>query len=155
MIAFFNIHFSIPYHIRLLRPFWAVMTPVRTVMASKQYLRLRLRHPRNRRPTVDVRPTPVTVRRAPLRRTSLSHISKLEPWKILYSDVLAWPESQRPGQAAQYRPSQSQATSLASLGPWLWLGIFQAKNLGSGHGFWPTFNRIFWAPPDVPSRRTK
>src|ERR1700734_1621843 len=43
------------------------------------------------------------------------------------SDVLAWPESQKPGQAKQNRPGQSQAMSLAYLGLWLWLESSQAK----------------------------
>ena len=50
----------------VIRPFWAVMTAVHTVRALKKYLRLRLRHPCNCRPTVCVRPIPITVRRSPL-----------------------------------------------------------------------------------------
>src|ERR1700734_626130 len=45
----------------------------------------------------------------------------------IVSDVLAWPESQKPGQAKQNRPGQSQAMSLAYLGLWLWLESSQAK----------------------------
>jgi hypothetical protein len=63
-----KVHFYNTYTV--IRPFSAVMTAVRTVRVSKIYLRLRLRHPRNRRPTVCVRPIPVTVRRAALRLTT-------------------------------------------------------------------------------------
>jgi len=58
----------------------------------------------------------------------------------LTSDVLAWPGSQKPGQAKQNRPSQSQAMSLAYLGLWPWLEIFKAIGLGLSHGF----GLIFW-----------
>ena len=44
----------------------AVSTAVRTVKASKKNLRLQLRHSRNHKPTVYVRPIPVTVWRTPL-----------------------------------------------------------------------------------------
>ena len=63
---FWCLPFSIPYRIRLYGRFGPYRLPSVTVRASKKYLRLRLRHPRNRRPTVYVRPIPVTVRRAPL-----------------------------------------------------------------------------------------
>jgi len=53
----------------------------------------------------------------------------------MHSDVPAWPESQRPGQAAQYRPGQSQAMDLAYIGPWPWLEIYEAIS----HGFRPIF----------------
>jgi hypothetical protein len=51
------------------------------------------------------------------------------------SDVLAWPGSQKPGQAKQNRPGQSQAKSLAYSGLWPWLEIFKATGHGLSHGF--------------------
>ena len=57
-------------------PFWAVTTPVRTARTLEKYLRLRLRHPRNRRTTVCVRPIPITVWHAPL--LALPRLSELD-----------------------------------------------------------------------------
>ena len=51
------------------------------------------------------------------------------------SDVPAWPGSQKPSQAEQNKPGQSQAMSLAYLGPWPWLRIFKAIGHGLSHGF--------------------
>jgi hypothetical protein len=60
------------------------MTAVRIVRALTKYLRLRLRGCRSRRPTVCVRPTPVTVRRAPL--VELLSIAKLLVNKFVLAD---------------------------------------------------------------------
>ena len=59
-------HFEIKHPYTVIQPFWAISTAVHTVKASKKNLRLRLRHSRNRKPTVYVWPIPVTVWRAPL-----------------------------------------------------------------------------------------
>ena len=63
--------------------------------------------------------------------------------KVQSSDVLAWPESQRPGQARQYRLSQSQAWLL--LAPGSGFGFSKPRTLAQTMAFgW-----IFWAQPDI------
>ena len=86
-------HFEIKHPYTVIQPFWAVSTAVHTVKASKKNLRLRLRHSRNRKPTVYVRPIPITVWRAPLTESeyiAATYAAKEALWlRTLISQVFS------------------------------------------------------------------